>query len=411
MKIAIIGGGGREHAILKKIKSPDRHIFMVPGNAGMATEATCVNLSTSDTEGILNFAKQQKLDFIIVSPDNPLVEGLVDCLEEAGFACFGPRKCGARLEGSKIFAKEFMQRHQIPTASYHAFENLQQAQTFLKQTSFPCVIKADGLAFGKGVVIARNLQEGMDALKEMMEDKIFGESGTRVLIEEFLEGKEVSVLAFCDGLNLKIMPPAMDYKKALEGNQGLNTGGMGCIAPNPYFNEKIAQECQENIFLPTLKGMREENLDFRGCLYFGLILSAKGVKVLEYNCRFGDPEAQTLLPLLQNDLLEIMQACSKKQLASQEVCFSTLASCCVVLASQGYPQHFETGNPISYPSDLEICFAGVKHDQGKLVNSSGRVLSITSSAPTLEEARELSYERIAQVSLANGYYRRDIAQI
>ncbi|WP_104732531.1 phosphoribosylamine--glycine ligase [Helicobacter salomonis] len=409
MKIAIIGSGGREHAIIKKISS-QHQLFALPGNAGMGVP--CLDIPVSDTQSILAFAKREKLDFIIVAPDNPLVAGLVDVLEDAGFACFGPRKSGAQLEGSKIFAKEFMTRHHIPTAPYHAFGCFEEATAFLStQKTFPLVIKADGLAFGKGVRIVHNLQEGLQCLKEIMQERIFGESGSKVLIEEFLEGKEASVLAFCDGITLKPMLSAMDYKRALEGNQGLNTGGMGCIAPNPYFTPQIAQECQERIFAPTLRGIQADNLDFRGCLYFGLMLTSAGVKVVEYNCRFGDPEAQTLLPLLQGDLLEIMQACAKQELATQEVRFAPDHACCVVLASQGYPQDFEVGYALGYPQDLDICFAGVKRTQEGLCNASGRVLSITSTAPSLQEARALSYARMAKISLKNGYYRQDIGQV
>ncbi|WP_104751477.1 phosphoribosylamine--glycine ligase [Helicobacter salomonis] len=409
MKIAIIGSGGREHAIIKKISS-QHQLFALPGNAGMGVP--CLDIPVGDTQSILAFAKREKLDFIIVAPDNPLVAGLVDVLEDAGFACFGPRKSGAQLEGSKIFAKEFMTRHHIPTAPYHAFGCFEKATAFLStQKTFPIVIKADGLAFGKGVRIVHNLQEGLQCLKEIMQERIFGESGSKVLIEEFLEGKEASVLAFCDGITLKPMLSAMDYKRALEGNQGLNTGGMGCIAPNPYFTPQIAQECQERIFAPTLRGIQADNLDFRGCLYFGLMLTSAGVKVVEYNCRFGDPEAQTLLPLLQGDLLEIMQACAKQELATQEVRFAPDHACCVVLASQGYPQDFGVGYALGYPQDLDICFAGVKRTQEGLCNASGRVLSITSTAPSLQEARALSYARMAKISLKNGYYRQDIGQV
>ncbi|WP_104625466.1 phosphoribosylamine--glycine ligase [Helicobacter felis] len=407
MKIAIIGSGGREHAILKKILAPNRQIFMLPGNAGMR-EARCVPISVDDQQGILNFAKQEALDFIIVSPDNPLVDGLVDVLEEAGFACFGPRKSGARLEGSKIFAKDFMQRHNIPTASYDSFDCLQEALKYLEKVEFPCVIKADGLAFGKGVIIAHNAKEAQESLEAMMQEGVFGESGKRVVIEEFLQGPEASLLTFCDGLTLKAMPPAMDYKRALDGDRGLNTGGMGCIAPNPYWSAQIAKECEEKILIPTLRGIQEENLHFRGCLYFGLILTPKGVKVLEYNCRFGDPETQTLLPLLQSDLLEIMQACTTQTLAKQEVNFAPLSSCCVVLASQGYPKIFQTGHPINYPPNLDICFAGVKQVGDQLVNAGGRVCSVTSVAPNLQEARKESYQRLLKIDFNPAHYRQDI---
>ncbi|WP_120945707.1 phosphoribosylamine--glycine ligase [Helicobacter labacensis] len=409
MKIAIIGSGGREHAIIKKI-SPQHQLFAIPGNAGMGVP--CLDIPVNNTQDILAFAKREQLDFIIVAPDNPLVAGLVDVLEDAGFACFGPRKSGAQLEGSKIFAKEFMQRHHIPTAPYHAFSCFEEAVAFLSaQKTFPIVIKADGLAFGKGVRVISGLEEGLAYLKALMVERVFGESGAQVLIEEFLEGREASVLAFCDGITLKPMLSAMDYKRALEGNRGLNTGGMGCIAPNPYFTPQIAKECQEKIFAPTLRGIQADKLDFRGCLYFGLMLTDQGVKVVEYNCRFGDPEAQTLFPLLQSDLLEIMQACAKQKLAQQEVRFAPDHACCVVLTSQGYPQDFEVGHALSYPPELDICFAGVKRTQEGLCNASGRVLSITSTAPTLQEARALSYARMAKISLKNGYYRQDIGQL
>ncbi|MCE3047129.1 phosphoribosylamine--glycine ligase [Helicobacter kayseriensis] len=412
MKVAIIGSGGREHMILKKIKHNPKitQLFVIPGNAGMQQEATCVPLDITRNEEVLGFALEQKLDFVIVSPDNPLVGGMVDVLEEAGIACFGPRQNGAILEGSKIFAKDFMKRHAIPTAQYWTFSSTQEAIEFLHQASFPIVIKADGLAFGKGVIIAQTLQEGVKCLKEMMEEEIFGESGKQVVIEEFLEGKEASILAFCDGKNIAPMISSMDYKKALDGDQGLNTGGMGCIAPNPYYTKEIAQKCMETIFLPTLKGLQSENRDFRGCLYFGLMLTKEGPKVIEYNCRFGDPETQTILPLLKSDLFEIMLKVSKRELRTEDVIFEEKASCCVVLASSGYPKDFEVGHPITYPSSFEICFAGVKEKDHHLINSGGRVLSVTSIASTLQEARQESYQKISQIDFKNRYYRTDIGK-
>ncbi|WP_027327109.1 phosphoribosylamine--glycine ligase [Helicobacter pametensis] len=410
MKVAIIGSGGREHMILKKIKNHPKisQLFVIPGNAGMREEAKCVNLDITRNEEVLKFAQEQKLDFVIVSPDNPLVAGMVDVLEDAGIACFGPRKSGAILEGSKIFAKNFMKRHSIPTANFWTFDSVSRAMEFVQTASFPIVIKADGLAFGKGVVIAHTLDQAVQCLKEMMEEEIFGESGKQVVIEEFLEGKEASILAFCDGKTIVPMMSSMDYKKALDGNEGLNTGGMGCIAPNPYYTKEIEQECMEKIFLPTLRGLQEENMDFRGCLYFGLMLTKDGVKVIEYNCRFGDPETQTILPLLESDLLEIMQSCANQTLQKEQVIFASQASCCVVLASNGYPKAFQTGYPITYPLTFEICFAGVKEEGGQLLNAGGRVLSVTSIAQTLQDAREQTYQKISQISFEGSYCRTDI---
>lgn len=410
MRVAIIGGGGREHMILKKIKNNPKikKIFAIPGNAGMKEEAECVNLDITHNEEILKFAQEQRLDFVIVSPDNPLVNGMVDVLEDAGIACFGPRKSGAILEGSKIFAKNFMKRHSIPTAHFWTFDSIAKAIEFVQNASFPLVIKADGLAFGKGVVIAHTLEQAIQCLKEMMEEEIFGESGKQVVIEEFLEGKEASILAFCDGKTLVPMMSSMDYKRALDGNQGLNTGGMGCIAPNPYYTQEIAKECMEKIFLPTLEGLKKENMDFRGCLYFGLMLTKEGAKVIEYNCRFGDPETQTILPLLESDLFEIMQSCANQTLQKEQVVFAPKASCCVVLASSGYPKEFQTGYPITYPSAFEICFAGVREQDHQLVNAGGRVLSITSTAQMLKDARGQTYQKISRVHFQNCYHRTDI---
>lgn len=413
MKVAIIGSGGREHSILKKIKQNPKisELFVIPGNAGMREEATCVPLEATDKAKVVEFAKEKGLDFVIVSPDNPLVLGMVDALEEAGIACFGPRASAAMIEGSKVFAKEFMQRHSIPTAKYWVFDCPKEAKEFLSKSSFPLVIKADGLALGKGVIIAQNLTEAIEAIEAVMQDQIFGESGKQVVIEEFLEGFEASILAFTDGKTLVPMISSMDYKKALDGDQGLNTGGMGCIAPNPYYTQEIEEECFRTIFLPTIRGLEKEGRKFKGCLYFGLMITADGPKVIEYNCRFGDPETQTILPLLESDLFEIMLSIANDSLSSQDVRFKTLSSCCVVMASEGYPKDFQKGNPITYPKDLDLCFAGVKAEGEKLVNSGGRVLSLTSVAPTLAEAREQTYAKLSSVSFKNSYYRRDIGEL
>lgn len=412
MRVAIIGSGGREHIILKKIKENPSisKIFAISGNAGMVDEAECVDLDITQNQEILKFAQKQALDFLIVSPDNPLVGGMVDVLRGAGISCFGPTKDGAILEGSKIFAKDFMRRYAIPTADYWSFDSLQEAIDFLHQSSFPIVIKADGLAFGKGVFIAQNLQEAIKCIKEMMQDGIFGESGKRVVIEEYLEGKEASILAFCDGKTIVPMLSSMDYKKSFENDEGLNTGGMGCIAPNVYYTKEIEEECMEKIFLPTLHGLQKEGRDFRGCLYFGLMLTKNGPKVIEYNCRFGDPEAQTILPLLKSDLFEIMQSCANQTLKKEQVLFDSQFSCCVVLAASGYPSNPHVGNLITYPVASDICFAGVKSEKGGLISSGGRILSVTSIAPTLQEAREQTYSKISQIHCKDSYYRRDIGK-
>lgn len=413
MKVAIIGSGGREHSILKKIKQNPKisELFVIPGNVGMREEATCVPLEATDKAKVVEFAKEKGLDFVIVSPDNPLVLGMVDALEEAGIACFGPRASAAMIEGSKVFAKEFMQRHSIPTAKYWVFDCPKEAKEFLSKSSFPLVIKADGLALGKGVIIAQDLTEAIEAIEAVMQDQIFGESGKQVVIEEFLEGFEASILAFTDGKTLVPMISSMDYKKALDGDQGLNTGGMGCIAPNPYYTQEIEEECFRTIFLPTIRGLEKEGRKFKGCLYFGLMITADGPKVIEYNCRFGDPETQTILPLLESDLFEIMLSIANDSLSNKDVRFKALSSCCVVMASEGYPKDFQKGNPITYPKDLDLCFAGVKAEGEKLVNSGGRVLSLTSVAPTLAEAREQTYAKLSSVSFKNSYYRRDIGEL
>ncbi|ANV98047.1 phosphoribosylamine--glycine ligase [Helicobacter enhydrae] len=413
MKVAIIGSGGREHSILKAIKNNPNisTLFAIPGNAGMSQEAICLKADITNHTEVLQCIQSEGIDFVIVSPDNPLVEGMVDVLESNGIACFGPRANAAIVEGSKIFAKEFMHRHSIPTAPYWVFDCPTKAKEFLSTTSFPKVIKADGLALGKGVIIAKNLTQGHQAIEDLMENAVFGESGKRIVIEEFLEGKEATILAFTDGKTIVPMVSSMDYKKALDGDEGLNTGGMGCIAPNPYYTEAIQAECMQNIFLPTLKGLNQEGRRFKGCLYFGLMLTTNGVKVIEYNCRFGDPETQTILPLLESDLFEIMLSIHNETLKQEQVRFKPLSSCCVVVASEGYPQKFQTNHLISYSDMPNLFFAGVKQTDEGLVNSGGRVLSLTCTAPTLQIAREQVYKQLKSIRFANAYYRKDIGKL
>lgn len=413
MKVAIIGSGGREHIILKKIKENKKisTIFMLPGNAGMEKEAICVDIDINNKEKVKLFALKEKLDFVIVSPDNPLVDGMVDVLEDAGIKCFGPRANAAILEGSKIFSKQFMKKYSIPSASFWTFASSKEAKEFLKTATFPIVIKADGLAFGKGVVIVNTLEDGLKCIEDMMENEVFGVSGKNIVIEEFLEGKEVTILTFCDGKTIVPMISSMDYKKASDGNKGLNTGGMGCISPNPFYTSNHHEYCLKKIIYPTLEALKKENIIFKGCLYFGLIITNDGIKVIEYNCRFGDPEAQTILPLLKSDLFDIMFNVANENLDSMKIEFENANSCCVVMASKGYPKSFKSGFKISYPSDSFICFAGVKKDKNELITSGGRVLCVTSIDKTLEGAREKTYKEIEKINFLNKYYRKDIGEL
>ena len=337
MKILIIGGGGREHAIIKKLKeNPNvEEIFALPGNGGIAADATCVNIGAKDLDGIVAFAKENGIDYAVVAPDDPLVLGCVDALEAIGVPCFGPRKNAAIIEGSKVFSKDLMKKYGIPTAAYEVFSDPAEALTYLETAPIPTVVKADGLALGKGVTVAMTREEACGAVREIMEDKKFGKSGDRIVIEEYLEGPEVSVLSFTDGTTLVPMVSSMDHKRAGDGDTGPNTGGMGTIAPNPYYTEDVAQECMEKIFLPTIRAMKAEGREFRGCLYFGLMITKDGPKVIEYNCRFGDPETQVVLPLLESDLLTVMQAVTAGKLAECEVRFRKGCAGCVVLASKG----------------------------------------------------------------------------
>ncbi|WP_352400431.1 phosphoribosylamine--glycine ligase [Anaerotignum sp.] len=413
MKVMVIGGGGREHAIVKKIKeNPDvKELFVLPGNGGIAQDATCVEIGAKDIEKIVNFAVENKIEFAVVAPDDPLVIGVVDALEEVGVPCFGPNKRAAILEGSKVFSKDLMKKYNIPTAQYEVFDDMAKALEYLETAPIPTVVKADGLALGKGVVIAETREQAKDAVRSMMEDKIFGASGDHIVIEEFLTGPEVSVLAFTDGKTMIPMVSSMDHKRALDGDKGLNTGGMGTIAPNPYYTEKIAQECMETIFLPTMDAMNKEDRTFKGCLYFGLMLTANGPKVIEYNCRFGDPETQVVLPLLESDLLMIMQHIAKGTLAEAEVKFGDKAACCVIMASAGYPGKYETGFPITLPeNNNQIYVAGAKNKNGVMVTGGGRVLGVSEVADSLEEAIAKAYETVKTVNFENAYYRNDIGK-
>ena len=415
MKIAVVGGGGREHAIIKKLKENKsvEKIYALPGNGGIAADAECVNIGAKDIEAITKFAVDNKIDYAVVAPDDPLVLGAVDSLENAGIPCFGPRANAAIIEGSKIFSKNLMKKYNIPTAEYEVFDNAENAIKYLSDCTYPAVIKADGLALGKGVIIAQTKEEAVDAIHSMMEDKVFGDSGTKVVVEEFLTGPEVSVLSFTDGNTVVPMVSSMDHKRAHDNDEGPNTGGMGTVAPNPYYTKEIAEECMEKIFLPTIKAMNAEGRTFKGCLYFGLMLTENGPKVIEYNCRFGDPETQVVLPLLESDLLTVMQAVTNGTLAETEVKFSNGSACFVILASKGYPVKYESGYEIVLPKTDEnevIYVAGAKKDGEKLLSAGGRVLGVTATAPTLEEAVKKAYELTDRVKFDNGFCRKDIGR-
>ncbi len=414
MKVMVIGGGGREHAIVKKLKENKEitALYCLPGNGGIAKDAVCVPVAATDLEGIVRFAKEKDIDYAVVTPDDPLALGAVDLLEAAGVPCFGPNKNAAIIEASKVFSKELMQRYGIPTARYERFDNADDALRYLENANLPIVIKADGLALGKGVIIAQTREEAEQAVLAMMKDRRFGKSGERIVIEEFLEGPEVSVLCFTDGKTLVPMVSSMDHKRAGEGDTGLNTGGMGTIAPNPCYTAKIAERCTREIFLPTIRAMASEGRPFKGCLYFGLMLTKDGPKVIEYNCRFGDPETQVVLPLLKTDLFTVMRAVTEEKLAECPVEFDNGAAACVILASKGYPGSYEKGYPISIPNDLdaEVFVAGAKEQDGRLVTSGGRVLGVTGKAPSLKEALNKAYAAAEQIRFENVYYRRDIGK-
>ena len=415
MKVLVVGGGGREHAIIKKLRENKEitELYALPGNGGMAGDAVCVPIGAKDIDGIAAFAKENAIDFAVVAPDDPLVLGAVDALESLGIKCFGPRKNAAIIEGSKIFAKDLMKKYGIPTAAYEVFSDMDSALKYIETAPLPTVIKADGLALGKGVVIAETREDAENAVRSMMEDKVFGESGSRVVIEEFLTGPEVSVLSFTDGKTLVPMISSMDHKRAFDGDKGPNTGGMGVIAPNPYYTDDVAKQCMDTIFMPTIKAMNSEGRTFKGCLYFGLMLTEKGPKVIEYNCRFGDPETQVVLPLLESDLFTIMRAVADGCLSDVDVRFSKESACCVVLASEGYPTKYDTGFEISVDDGLagELFIAGAKlSPDGKLLTAGGRVLCVTCTASDLGSAIKNAYDNIKRVHFANAYCRSDIGR-
>ena len=414
MKILVVGGGGREHAIIKKIKENKNveKIYALPGNGGMAEDAECVDIGAKDIDKIVEFAKANSIDYAIVAPDDPLVLGCVDALEAVGIPAFGPKANAAIIEGSKVFSKDLMKKYGIPTAGYEVFDDMNKALEYLETAPIPTVIKADGLALGKGVIIALTRDEARQAVKSMMDDKVFGASGDHVVIEEFLEGPEVSVLSFTDGKTVVPMISSMDHKRAGDNDTGLNTGGMGTVAPNPYYTDSIAAECMEKIFLPTIEAMNKEGRTFKGCLYFGLMLTKNGPKVIDYNCRFGDPETQVVLPLLESDLLEIMMAVTEERLSETEVCFSDKNACCVIMASDGYPVKYDKGLELTIPDEVKdkVYVAGAKISDGKLVTNGGRVLGCTAVAPTLKEAIEDAYKIVDKVHFDNEYYRHDIGQ-
>ena len=412
MKILVVGGGGREHAIIQKLKeNPEvTEIFALPGNGGIAADATCVAIGAKDIDSIVAFAREKGIDYAVVAPDDPLVLGCVDALEAIGVPCFGPRKNAAIIEGSKVFSKDLMKKYGIPTAAYEVFTSPEEALRYLETAPIPTVVKADGLALGKGVTVAMTREEACGAVREAMEDKKFGESGNRIVIEEYLEGPEVSVLSFTDGNTVIPMVSSMDHKRAGDGDTGPNTGGMGTIAPNPYYTDAVAAECMEKIFLPTIRAMKAEGREFRGCLYFGLMITKDGPKVIEYNCRFGDPETQVVLPLLESDLLTVMRACTYGTLAECKVKFREGNACCVVLASKGYPGSYGKGYEITIPERLRqnVYVAGAVLKDGKLVTGGGRVLGVTAVAKTLPEAVKDAYAMAEQVTFENRYYRKDI---
>ncbi len=412
MKVAVIGSGGREHAIVKKLKESKGvdKLYAIPGNGGMTMDAECVAIGVNETEKIVDFVKTNDINYVVVTPDNQLVDGMVDALAEIGVKCFGPDKKAAIIEGSKVFSKNLMKKYGIPTASYEVFTNPEDALEYVKTAPLPTVIKADGLALGKGVIIAETREAAEKAIESIMEDKIFGESGANIVIEEFMTGPEASVLAFCDGKTLIPMVSAMDHKRAKDNDKGLNTGGMGTVAPNPYYTDKVAQECIDKIFMPTIRAMEAEGRPFKGCLFFGLMITADGPKVIEYNCRFGDPETQVVIPLLDSDLLEIMMACTDGTLAEKEVKFKDSAACCVVLASNGYPEKYESGFPITVDGEVDgkLYYAGAKLKEGKVVTAGGRVMGVVALADDLKSAIAKAYKETDKISFENKYKRNDI---
>lgn len=418
MKVLVVGGGGREHALVRKIKESKKvdEIFCTPGNGGISYDAKCFDVAATDIDGVVNLAKEIKADLVVVAPDDPLVAGMVDALNEAGFKTFGPRANAAIIEGSKVFSKELMQKYNIPTAEYKVFDNAEKAIEYIKERNeFPTVIKADGLALGKGVIIPENLEDAIAGVKEIMEDKIFGASGNNIVVEEFLTGPEVSVLAFTDGKCVKPMVSSMDHKRALDGDKGLNTGGMGTVSPNPYYTQEVAKECMDKIFMPTINAMNNEGRTFKGCLYFGLMITPKGPKVIEYNCRFGDPETQVVLPRLKTDIVDIFEAIDNETLSDLDVEWSDDACACVIMASGGYPKSYPKGIEITGLSNgqldgVTVYHAGTKLQDNKLVTSGGRVLGVTALGDTLENALKKSYDAVEKIHFEGAHYRRDIGK-
>ncbi len=408
----VVGGGGREHAIIKKIKENKNvsEIFALPGNGGIASDATCVNIGAKDIDKIVEFAVENAIDYAVVAPDDPLVLGCVDALNEKGIPCFGPEGKAAIIEGSKVFSKNLMKKYNIPTAAYEVFNDMEKALEYLETAPIPTVIKADGLALGKGVIIATTRDEAKAAVVSMMQDKMFGTSGDNIVIEEFLTGPEVSVLAFTDGKTVAPMVSSMDHKRAGDNDTGLNTGGMGTVAPNPYYTADVAAQCMEKIFLPTIDAMNKEGRTFKGCLYFGLMITPDGPKVIEYNCRFGDPETQVVLPLLESDLLTIMQATTNGTLAETEVKFSEKSACCVIMASEGYPVKYEKGYEMIIPEEISknVYVAGAELKEGKLLTNGGRVLGVTAVEDNLKAAVDASYGLVEKIRFGNAFYRHDI---
>lgn len=414
MKIMVIGGGGREHAIIKKLKENKAidKIYALPGNGGIENDAVCIPIGACEIDKIVDFASSEKIDYAVVAPDDPLVLGAVDRLEEIGIPCFGPRANAAIIEGSKVFSKNLMKKYSIPTASYETFNDMEKALAYLENAPIPTVIKADGLALGKGVTVAFTREEAKKAVVEAMQDKKFGRSGESIVIEEYLEGPEISVLAFTDGKTVKPMVSSMDHKRSGDNDTGLNTGGMGTIAPNPYYTDKVAKICMDTIFVPTINAMNREGRTFKGCLYFGLMLTKDGPKVIEYNCRFGDPETQVVLPLLESDLLTVMKATTDGTLSETDVKFKDADACCVIMASDGYPVSYKKGYEITITEEIfdSVYVAGATQKDGKLYTSGGRVLGVTSVASTLKEAIDSSYKKVKEISFENAYYRHDIGQ-
>lgn len=418
MKVLVVGGGGREHALIRKIKESSKvdEIFCTPGNGGISYDAKCFDVSATDIDGVVDLAKKLSVDLVVVAPDDPLVAGMVDALNDAGFKTFGPRANAAIIEGSKVFSKELMQKYDIPTAEYKVFDNANDAIEYIKEKNeFPTVIKADGLALGKGVIIPENLDDAVAGVKEIMEDKIFGASGNNIVVEEFLTGPEVSVLAFTDGKCVKPMVSSMDHKRALDGDKGLNTGGMGTVSPNPYYTEEVAAECMDKIFMPTINAMNQEGRTFKGCLYFGLMITPKGPKVIEYNCRFGDPETQVVLPRLKTDIIDIFEAINNETLSELDIEWSEKACACVIMASGGYPKSYKkgveiTGLILGQLDGVTVYHAGTKIENDKLVTSGGRVLGVTALGDSLADALKKSYEAVENIHFDNAHYRKDIGK-